>query len=218
MLKELKQLSEKEDLIEADELRRAAAVLLKAQFVYADIDRDRKVYSALATYADYFDNLFDALGHDFFVDQEVGMIGIVPRTRNVSQRLKQDEALLLLTLRLLYEDALESFNVKRGCAEVDSEKLLAKFEVATGRPRPNLTELRRILNVFAKTGVIEKVSDDDRRLLLRIRPAIRLVLDDGWLKTLEVHAGIAQDSDLDLTEDFDESEEDGEDDSEEAVA
>jgi hypothetical protein len=190
MLRDLKRLSERDDLVGVDDLRKAASVILERQFLYSDVDRDRKVYFTLVTQGEYFRDLFDALNHEFVHDPEIGMVGILPRGRTTSVRLKKDEALILLILRFIYEDALENFKQQQGCAASNSEKILAKYEVATrGEKRPLLTELRRILTMFKAMGVIDNLEDDNRVLDFRIRPAIRYVLNESWLKTLELHAG-----------------------------
>jgi len=204
MLRELKKITEQSEQLEADHLRRAAAVLLERQFLYSDVDKDRKVYSALVNFSDYYRSLFDALNHEFVHDQEIGMIGILPRGRTNSLRLKKEEALLLLTIRFLYEDALENFNIKHGCAYTNSEKLLAKYEVSTGADkRPLLTELRRILNDFKRMGVVDDIEENERVLDFRVRPAIRYVLNESWFRTLEVFAGIKQEQDAVAEEDAD---------------
>ncbi|MDY0189772.1 MAG: DUF4194 domain-containing protein [Desulfuromonas sp.] len=191
MLTDLKRVSERQE-IEADRFRSVAATLITRQFIYYDMDRDRKTYLTLANNATYFENLFDALNHNFILDQEVGMVGILPRNRMTSMRLKKVEALLLLTLRYLYEEALESYAIKNGCAYTNSEKLIAKYQFATGaEERPGLTELRHMLIEFRRLGLIDDINEVESRTLdFRIRPAVRVVLNESWFKTLEQHAGI----------------------------
>lgn len=202
MLRDLKRLSERDEHVEADDLRRAASVILERQFLYSDVERDHKVYFTLVTQGDYFRDLFDALNHEFIHDPEIGMVGILPRGRTTSVRLKKDEALILLIIRFIYEDALENFKQQQGCALSNSEKILAKYEVATRGKRPLLTELRRILTMFKAMGLIDNLEDDNRVLDFRIRPAIRYVLSESWFKTLELHAGGVQVDDDPANEDI----------------
>ncbi|GAB6084049.1 DUF4194 domain-containing protein [Desulfuromonas carbonis] len=206
MLTDLRRVSERED-VEAGTLKRVAATLLAKQFLYSDKDKERKSYLVLAGHAAYFENLFDAIDHDFVLDQELGMVGVLPRGRMSSQRLKKEEALLLLTLRLVYEDALERFEIKNGCAHTNSEKLLAKYLVSTGaEQRPLLTDLRRLLIEFKRSGLVDDIQENSNRLLdFRIRPAVRLVLNESWFQVLEQHAGIIHDE-----EDSDTDDDDGE--------
>lgn len=196
MLNDLKRVSEREE-IDPDRLRQVAATLVTRQFLYFDMDKDKKSYRTLVNNVTYFDNLFDALNHDFIYDSELGMVGILPRSRMTSLRLKKEEALLLLNLRFIYEEALESFNIKKGCAYTNSEKLIAKYQVSTGaEQRPLLTDMRRILTEFKRFGLIDDIQEIDNRILdFRIRPAVRFVLNESWFKTLEQHAGIISDKD-----------------------
>lgn len=197
MLNDLKRLSERQET-DPDRFRSVAATLMTRQFIYYDMDKDRKTYLTLVNHAAYFENLFDALNHNFIFDQEVGMVGILPRNRMTSLRLKKVEALMLLTLRYLYEEALESYSIKNGCAYTNSEKLIAKYQFATGEEeRPGLTDLRRMLVDFKRLGLIDDIQETETRILdFRIRPAVRIVLNESWFKTLEQHAGIiAEDED-----------------------
>lgn len=192
MLSDLKKLSERQEK-DPDHFRAAAATLMTRQFIYYDMDKDRKTYLTLINHAAYFENLFDAMNHTFILDQEVGMVGILPRNRITSLRLKKVEALLLLTLRYLYEEALESFTLKNGNAYTNSEKLIAKYQFASGaEERPGLTELRRMLADFKRLGLIDDIQENESRTLdFCIRPAVRIVLNESWFKTLEQHAGIS---------------------------
>lgn len=199
MLNDLKRLADRQET-NPDLYRTVAATLLKRQFLYYDMDKDRKAYLTLVNHFAYFESLFDALNHDFIQDAELGMVGIVPRNRMTSLRMKKDEALLLLTLRYLYEEALESFTIKNGCAYTNSEKLIAKYQFATRiEDRPGLTELRRLLVEFKRLGLIDDIEEVDSRVLdFRIRPAIRIVLNESWFRTLEQHAGIIAEDEEDI--------------------
>ncbi len=201
MLSDLKRLAARED-IDPGRLRQAAAVLLARQFLYSDTQRDRSTYLLLVSHRGYFDLLFDALNHDFLYDQELGMVGILPRGKTTSLRFKKEEALLLLTLRLIYEQSLESFTMKNGCAYTNSEQLIAKYQLATGAElRPLLTDLRRMLTDFKRFGLIDDIQEEDSRILnFRIRPAVRHVLNEGWFRVLEQHAGIISEEEADEDE------------------
>lgn len=196
MLNDMKKVAEKQD-IDPEQLRSAAAKLMTRQFIYYDVDKDRKTYLTLINNGPYFDNLFDALNQNFIRDQEVGMVGIIPRNRMTSLRLKKVEALMLLTVRYLYEEALENIAIKKGMAFTNSEKLIAKYQFATGvEERPGLVELRQMLNNFKRMGLIDNMQEIDTKVIdFTIRPAVRLVLNEGWFKTLEQHVGVIEDDD-----------------------
>ena len=205
MLNEMKRISNR-DGTEPELLKKAAATLLNRQFLFSDSQRDRKRFQLLINNRDYFDSLFDAIDHHFIYDQEYGMVGVVPRSREASESLKKDETIVLLILRLLFEEAIESFSVRNGCVKASSSDLLAKFEIAMGpNNRPGLSELRNMLNRFKRSGLIDDIHDDDRVIDFQIRPSVRVVLNEGWMKVLEQHTGLVPD---DIADDEDESKSD----------
>lgn len=204
MLSELKKLSER-DGVEPESLRALASLLLDRQFIYSD--KDLKHYQLAMFHSGYFESIFDALNRDFILDMELGMVGIVPRDRASSINLKKDETLFLLLLRLIYEDAITNFSIENGCACSDTEVLLAKFYASTRSERSLLlTDVRRTLTMFRRMGLIDIQEDSDKKIDFRIRPAIRIVLNEGWLKSLEQYMGAAE-ADDDTDEDQDELEE-----------
>jgi Domain of unknown function (DUF4194) len=187
MLRELKSISEQEE-IDAGLFQQAAGVLLSRQFLYFDSDRDRKIYSLLTNFKNYYTKLFDAINYDFIVDPEVGMVGLVPRNRPMSVRMKQEEALLLLILRVIYEEAIEEFKVNSGMVFTNTSVLLTKYEVATDPDKkPLLTEMRKYLLDFKRYGLIDNILEEDKVLDFCIRPAIRHVLNESWFSVLEQH-------------------------------
>lgn len=191
MLSDLKRTAERQD-VEPELLKYAAATLLTRQFLFYEKDMDRKKYRILSQHESYFSNLFDAIGFDFVFDQEFAMVGIIPQQRLTSQSLKKSEALMLLTIRLVYEEAWAEFNVINGNVHYDSERLIAKFSLATGiEERPPLTELRQILAGFRRSGLIDEIEDDNRVLTFTIRPSVRLVLNESWMEMLQQYAGVS---------------------------
>ena len=210
MLSDLKKISDREE-ISPETLRKAASTLLSRQFLYSDSSRDRVRYQCLVNNRTYYESLFDAIDHHFIYDQEYGMVGVVPRSRDVSESLKKDETIILLILRLLFEEAVDAMKVVKGRARASSTELLAKFEMAVGPDsRPSLSDLRSMLNSFKRSGLIDDLRDDDRVFDFQIRPSVRSVLNEGWLKVLELHTGLIQEDVFDDEEDnFSDSEDDG---------
>lgn len=208
MLSDLKRVAERQE-VEEESLRQAAALLLARQFLFYDNESDRKSYRMLAQNESYFKNLFDAIDAEFIYDQDVGMVGMIPRKRHSSQSLKKVETLLLLTLRLIYEESLEAFKVKNGCVYLNSEQLLAKYGLATGiEERPTLTELRQMLAMFKRFGLVDNIQDDNRVLDFVLRPSVRLVLNESWLETLQQFSGVSdiEDDEVEPSTDADEPE------------
>ncbi|MBI2380213.1 MAG: DUF4194 domain-containing protein [Gammaproteobacteria bacterium] len=187
MLSDLKKAADKSELYEPEDFQRAAGELLARQFLYADHPRQRGHYLLVTRELEYFRKLFEALNWVLRHDPDLLYVGILPRDGEASLRLKHEEALLLLTLRLLYEEALERYDMDQGSAWTDTETWLMRYEVLTRRERPNLSRLREIVALFARHGIVQRGEEDGeaRILRLKIRPAVRLVAGDAWLSRLE---------------------------------
>jgi hypothetical protein len=185
MLYELNRLLAAEPDLELSEMRQTASVLLERQFLYADQSRDKKHYHRVITHIPYFTNLFDAINRRLVYDQDYGLVGILPLEGARVVQLSQEEALLLLCLRLLYEEGVEKFEARQGSVFIDSETLLNRYQTLARRERPGLVRLREILRTFCRFGLIEVEDEQDRVITLQLRPALRLVTTEGYISQLE---------------------------------
>jgi hypothetical protein len=185
MLYELKKLLDAEAGLELSDMRQTASVLLERQFLYADQSLDKKHYHRVISHIPYFTNLFDAINRRLVFDQDYGLVGILPQDGSRVTQLSQDEALLLLCLRLLYEEGVEKFEARQGSVFTDSETLLNRYQSLARRDRPGLVRLREILRTFSRFGLIEVRDEQDRVIALQIRPALRLVTTEGYIAQLE---------------------------------
>ncbi|WP_321530944.1 DUF4194 domain-containing protein [uncultured Desulfuromonas sp.] len=186
MLTDLKKNADRND-IDPEELRTTASQLLARQFIYFSNQRDRRAYRLVMGNKGYFQNLLDAIDFDLIIEEDLGMAGALPRKRQNSFALKKEETLFLLTLRLIYEEALSSYNVSDGCAKTNSEQLLARYSLATNiSERPNLGDLRTTLVKFKNYGLIGGWHEENRVIDFHIWPSIRNVVNNEWLDTLNL--------------------------------
>jgi len=118
------------------------------------------------------------------------MAGITWRRRPGRWLLRTDEALVLLTLRLIREEALTAYRIgDYGEVESSTEELFARYEERTRRQRPSASRCRDILTGFQQRGLVH-VDDaiDERNLAITIRPAILLAVDQKMLDVIELYA------------------------------
>ena len=176
MLRDLRQICERPGDAEAEDFRNAARSLLERQFLLLERPRDRDSYRLVANHFDYYTNLFDALGWTLHRDDTFGLIGLLPTETESFARLRLVDSLMLLCLRLLYEEAMERFEAQEGSVYTQSEVLLGRYETLLGRKRPLLTEYREILARLRRYSVIETGTEAEDGLPgLRILPTVRLV-------------------------------------------
>lgn len=194
MLRELEKLVEEEESSGGDpermerELRQAALHLWRSQFVYESDWGSKTHYDLIRRHRAYFENLFDALGYRVVVGRAVdGYVGILAVELPPRQSMRLEDSLLLLVLRLYYEEAFKRYQITdAGEIEVDSETILQVYEERTRRQRPNVGRFQEILSQFKQRGLV-RMSDegDNRNFTLYLRPALPIVVGEDMLASLE---------------------------------
>lgn len=176
MLRDLQQVCERGSSGAPEDFRAAARALLARQFLLLERSRDREPYRLVANHFDYFTNLLDALGWTLHRDDPLGIIGVLPLETETHAPLRLVDTLLLLCLRLLYEEGVERFEVREGAVFTSAETLLGRYETLLTRTRPRRPELLEILNRLRRQSLLELGQEDENGLpMLRILPTIRLV-------------------------------------------
>lgn len=176
MLRDLRQTCERPGAADPEDFRAAARALLDRQFLLLERPRDRVPYRLVADHFDYFVNLFDALGWTLHRDDTFGLIGLMPGEDEGFARLRLMETLVILCLRLIYEEGLERFEAREGSVYTQSETLLGRYETLLGRRRPLVTDYREALARLRRHGLIELGEEAEDGLPgLRILPTVRLI-------------------------------------------
>ncbi len=205
MLRDLRRVTDRDESLEAEQLKQAAARLLKQQFLVRERAADREHLRLVSDHFEYFENLFDALGWDLHRDDDFGFIGILPGEEQSHARLKLIDTLLVLCLRLFYEEGMDRFEVRDGSVFIDSNALLERYETLfTGRRLPPKGEYREVLGRLRRRSLIETGESDDQGLpRLRILPIIRLITGPNVIERIEAFCatGVDEEEDADLDQD-----------------
>lgn len=169
------------------ELRHAAQLLWRVQFLYEGDWASKSAYDLIRRYTPYFENLFDAIGYRVVGRPNDRLIGLLAVDAPARQSMKLDESLLLLVLRLYYEEALKRFEINEaGEVEVDSETLLSVYEDRTRRSRPGIGRMHEILTGFKQRGLVRYgEQESSRSFILHLRPALPMVIGEEALASLE---------------------------------
>ncbi len=170
-----------------DDLRMAATVLLEKQFLYLANHSERKHYLTIASEIKYFEKLFAQLSRNVFIDRPSGYVALLPNQGAKSISLKQDETLMLLCLRLIYEEGVENLTCEEGAVvRTSSDNAINRFTTETRLEQPNLTRFREIMGLFKRHGIASaKKENEGKNMIITIRPAIRHVVNDDYIKQLE---------------------------------
>jgi hypothetical protein len=170
------------------ELRQAAQNLWRAQFLYQNDFGSKTSFDLILQHRAYFENLFAALGYRIVGGRlNDHFLGLLATDLPARQTMKLDESLLLLVLRLYYEEAFKKFEMNdAGEIEVDGETILQVYEDRTRRTRPPLTRVHEILTTFRQRGLLRIEEQEDRRSFrLFLRPALPMVVAEDTLASLE---------------------------------
>ena len=179
MLRDLRQVCERPGSAEPDDFRSAARLVLKRQFLLLERPGDRDAYRLIVNHFDYFVSLFDALGWTLHRDDTFGLVGLLPGDAEGFRHLRLADSLLLLCLRLIYEEGMERFEAREGSVYTPSEALLGRYETLLGRRLPPVSDYRESLRRLRRYSLIE-IGDEaaDGLPVLRILPTVRLVTGD----------------------------------------
>jgi len=179
MLRDLRQVCERPGAAEPEDFRSAARLVLRRQFLLLERPGDRDPYRLIVNHFDYFVSLFDALGWTLHRDDTFGLIGLLPGDAEGFRYLRLADSLMLLCLRLIYEEGMERFEAREGSVYTPSEALLSRYETLLGRKLPPLSDYREILRRLRRYSLIE-IGDEaaDGLPVLRTLPTVRLVTGD----------------------------------------
>lgn len=182
-----------------DELTRALQVLLKGQIVYSDTPGIGRSYEIARHYAPFFSEYFACLGLSFGVSHRDQMVFLgVPddavRHDVQAERLRKDETLVLLALRLAYEEGLRDHRVSAdGMVECTTDDVAEAIRSAARSEPPDETRLTEILRHFARRGAVRlgERNRAERFTPLTVMPGIAILSADGWMDRLRAWSSSA---------------------------
>lgn len=176
-----------------DEMIRCVQVMLAHQCIYRDQARFSRVYTimAFAPYQGFFKKYFALMGMEFVHDVRSGMLALkVPgdctRYDWQAAKLKKDETLVLLVLRLAYEEGYRDNAMgDRGEVEITSDDLVERYEVVTNTEIEE-SRLTDILTSLRKRGVVRLGDRDpvDRVRPITILTGIEVVVPETYIEQI----------------------------------
>jgi len=186
-----------------EELTRALQVLLKNQCVYSATPGIGRTYDLARHYAPFFQGYFACLGYAFEVSHRDQMVFLkVPpdgvRHDAQAERLRKDETLVLLALRLAYEEGLRDHRVTTdGVVECTTDDLAESIRTATRSDPPEETRLLEILRRFSRKGAVRLGERDKTEKLtpLMVLPGIAVLSPDAWMEHVRAWASAGDDAD-----------------------
>jgi Domain of unknown function (DUF4194) len=178
--------------VTAEQLTETANRLLHRQFVARGDFGGAAHFDRIAANLDYFKDVFAGFGFQFIFNDTWGYAGYVSPVAFNNARVPTQETIVLLCLRLLYNEGAEKGYFVDSSAQVlvEEDEIQTVFSSMGSRAlKPG--ELRTILTTFKRKGLVTfdqthsiQVSAD-----VLIRPTITEVVDGSFLARIEVWAG-----------------------------
>jgi hypothetical protein len=200
----------------AEQLTETANRLLHRQFVTRSDHGGATHFDRIVSNQDYFKDLFASFGFRFIFNDAWGYAGYVSPAAYNNSRVPTQETIVLLCLRLLYNEGAEKGYFVDSTAQilVDEDEIQTVFSSMGGARMLRPGELREILTTFKRKGLV--TFDQNHSLQVpvdvQIRPTITEVVDDTFLARLEVWGGHStggrHEAEESVTENDDESQSD----------
>lgn len=186
--------------VEEEDLQTALQALLLHQCLYEDWPH-APAYRLLARHLAQIQTIMGALGYRITQHAAAGMLALEPWGTAYGarlSRLRKDETIVLLMLRLLYEEGISLLD-DRGRVEITTDHVHDRLRAAGEEPPP-VGRLEDILRGFQRRGLV-RVGDRDpveQLLVVTIMPGIVPLVPDvfvdaivRWAATV-VEAGAAR--------------------------
>ncbi len=149
---------EKMTVTQQQNFKDTANKLLASTFLSRDKKDNKEAYYFLMSYKEVFDEFFKILGYEIELDMQSGSVMLSGATAANTLKLKRDESLILLILRLLYHEKMKdtSLNENIVCAVSDVH---SKYDMLEIKRKLNKTDLISALRLFKRYNLIEITGD-----------------------------------------------------------
>ncbi len=140
--------------------RSCANALLSNTFLSRDKQDNKESYYFVLSFKGLFDEFFEILGYEVEIDQAMGTVMLVGDTASNVLKLKRDETIVLLILRILYGEHLKETSVNNNIV-INVEDIQNKYNYLEVKKRINKTDLVKALRLFRKYNLIEVIGLKD---------------------------------------------------------
>lgn len=132
--------------------------LLANTFLARDKENNKNDYYFLINYKDTFDEFFQILGYELKIDNQLGIVMLQGLQTNNSIKLKRDETIVLLILRILYHEKMKETSLNENIV-ISIEDIHTKYNYLEIKKRINKTDLVSSLRLFRRFNILEFLGD-----------------------------------------------------------
>lgn len=132
--------------------------LLASTFLARDKKDNKDNYYFVVSYKEVFDEFFAILGYEVKLDQGVGAIMLKSDQNTGFLKLRRDETIILLILRILYHERLKETSLNENVV-ITILDIHEKYNFLEIKKRINKTDLVSALRLFRRFNLIETIGD-----------------------------------------------------------
>lgn len=132
--------------------------LLASTFLARDKKDNKDNYYFVVSYKEVFDEFFVILGYEVKLDQGVGSIMLKSDQNTGFLKLRRDETIILLILRILYHERLKETSLNENVV-ITVLDIHEKYNFLEIKKRINKTDLVSALRLFRRFNLIETIGD-----------------------------------------------------------
>ncbi len=146
------------NVTQQNQFRDTANKLLANTFLCRDKKDNKENYYFLMSYKELFDEFFKILGYEIILDTTLGSVMLEGASASNTLKLKRDESVILLILRLLYHEKAKdaSLNDNIICSVADIHE---KYDYLQIKRKLNKTDLVSSMRLFRKYNLVEITGD-----------------------------------------------------------
>ena len=149
---------EKMTVTQQTQFKDTANKLLAYTFLSRDKKDNKEAYYFLMSYKEVFDEFFKILGYEIELDMPTGSVMLTGASASNTLKLRRDETLVLLILRLLYHEKMKdtSLNENIVCSISDIHE---KYDMLEIKRKLNKTDLVSALRLLRRYNILEITGD-----------------------------------------------------------
>jgi hypothetical protein len=132
--------------------------LLASTFLSRDKRDNKESYYFLMSYKEIFDEFFKILGYEIILDMPTGSVMLEGASASHTLKLKRDESLILLILRLLYHEKIKETSLNDNIV-ISVSDIHTKYDYLEIKRKLNKTDLVSALRLFRRYNLIEVTGD-----------------------------------------------------------